>query len=155
MLFVICLRAREYKRYIHDTLQICVAYSFYFWLNRSTSEKNCANLFRWSWSALSLCVSPTLLVTPISKNKHIINTHGRRHLKAHLCLYIWSSSQIALLIQRLTHFNIHAEMLCSYVSKAPFNNLVPPWVQVMKFSMKNGERRQNTFYSSGSKMWIC
>lgn len=121
-------------------------------------QKNCANLFCWNWSALSLCVSPTLLVTPISKNKHIINTHGRRHLKAHLCLYIWSPSQIALLIQTLTRFNIHAgtaEMFCSYVSKAPFNNLVPPWVQVMKFSMKNGERRQNTFYSPGSKMWIC
>lgn len=43
----------------------------------------------------------------------------------------------------------------SYVSKAPSNNLVPPWVQVVKFSMKNSARSQNTSCSSGSKMWFC
>lgn len=43
----------------------------------------------------------------------------------------------------------------SYVSKAPFNNLVLSWAQVEKFSMKNDERRQNTSCSSGSKTWFC
>lgn len=57
----------------------------------------------------------TLTVTSIQKNKHIISTSRKRHLKAHLCLSVWSSSQTALLIQRLTHFNILAgvaNMLC-------------------------------------------